>query len=110
MAVKLSYDFPVLFVSTSKIEDKAVSDALRNLVDILKEGLNTLTENINSLHDDKQTKSDPHSLPSYTVAGVPAAASWTGGMLYVSDESGGAVPAFSDGTNWRRVTDRAIIS
>jgi hypothetical protein len=47
---------------------------------------------------------------SYTVATVPAAANHTCGMIYVTDETGGAVPAFSDGTNWRRVTDRAIIS
>jgi len=52
----------------------------------------------------------PVVLQSYTVAGVPAAASYTGGMIYVSNETGGAIPAFSDGTNWRRVTDRAIIS
>ena len=51
------------------------------------------------------------NLQSYTVAGVPdAAASGAGAMIYVSDETGGAVPAFSDGTNWRRVTDRAVIS
>lgn len=30
--------------------------------------------------------------------------------IYVSDEVGGAVVAFCDGTNWRRVTDRAIVS
>ena len=49
-------------------------------------------------------------LPTYTVATVPAAADNTRRMIYVSDETGGAVPAFSDGTDWRRVTDRAIIS
>lgn len=48
-------------------------------------------------------------LPSYTVAGLPAATT-AGRMIYVSNESGGAVLAFSDGTNWRRVTDRTIIS
>jgi hypothetical protein len=48
-------------------------------------------------------------LVSYTVATVPSAAI-VGLLIYVSNESGGAVPAFSDGTNWRRVTDRAIIS
>jgi hypothetical protein len=48
---------------------------------------------------------------SYTVAGAPSAsASGAGAMIYVSNEIGGAVPAFSDGTNWRRVTDRAVIS
>lgn len=30
--------------------------------------------------------------------------------IVVTDEAGGAVMAFSDGTNWRRVTDRAIVS
>jgi hypothetical protein len=53
----------------------------------------------------------PVRVQSYTVAGVPSAsASGAGAMIYVSNESGGAVIAFSDGTNWRRVTDRAIIS
>lgn len=46
---------------------------------------------------------------SYTVAALPSPAT-PGRMIYVSDESGGAVLAFSDGTNWRRVTDRAIVS
>jgi hypothetical protein len=49
-------------------------------------------------------------LPTYTVAGVPAAVSNTRGLIYVSNETGGATVAFSDGTNWRRVQDRAIIS
>jgi|GEM_PF-2255132 len=49
-------------------------------------------------------------LPSYTVLTLPDATKNTGGQVFVSNESGGAVPAFSDGTNWRRVTDRAIVS
>lgn len=49
------------------------------------------------------------TLPSYTVATVPPA-SPAGMLIYVSNEVGGAVPAFSDGTNWRRVTDRAVVS
>jgi len=52
----------------------------------------------------------PIVLPTYTVVGVPSAATHVRGLIYVSNETGGAVPAFSDGTNWRRVTDRAIIS
>ncbi|WP_049974162.1 right-handed parallel beta-helix repeat-containing protein [Azospirillum sp. B4] len=48
-------------------------------------------------------------LRSYTVATQPSAAT-AQRMIYVSDESGGPVPAFSDGTNWRRVTDRAVVS
>ena len=49
-------------------------------------------------------------LEAYTVAGVPDATLYTAGLIYVTNETGGAVPAFSDGTNWRRVTDRTIIS
>ncbi len=54
----------------------------------------------------------PVVFPSYTVAQSNALtpSTYTGGMIFVTDESGGAVMAFSDGTNWRRVTDRAIIS
>jgi hypothetical protein len=31
-------------------------------------------------------------------------------LIMVLDEGGGMVPCFSDGTNWRRVTDRAVVS
>ena len=41
----------------------------------------------------------PLSLKSYTVAGLPDATLWTGAVVFVSDETGGAVVAFSDGTN-----------
>ncbi len=47
---------------------------------------------------------DSFKVASLPNAGVP------GQMIYVSDESGGATMAFSDGSNWRRITDRAIVS
>jgi hypothetical protein len=56
-----------------------------------------------------QTFSAPPVVPSYAVAGVPSA-SPAAQIAYISNETGGAVLAFSDGTNWRRVTDRAIVS
>lgn len=49
-------------------------------------------------------------VPTYTVATLPAASSNPRVMVYCSNESGGATIAFSDGTNWRRVQDRAIVS
>ena len=52
----------------------------------------------------------PARVKAYTVATVPAASVGAGQIIYVSNEAGGAVLAFSDGTNWRRVTDRAVIS
>jgi hypothetical protein len=46
----------------------------------------------------------------YTVATVPTATDNEGQIIYVSDETGGATLAFSDGTDWRRVQDRVVIS
>lgn len=48
--------------------------------------------------------------PIYTVTTLPDAASNVTCLIYVSNEAGGAVHAFSDGTNWRRITDRAVVS
>lgn len=48
--------------------------------------------------------------PTYTVATLPAAATYPRGIIYVSDQSTGAEPAFSDGTNWRIFSTRAIVS
>jgi hypothetical protein len=53
---------------------------------------------------------------AYTVAELPDANSFdpvTNGRaayVYVSDEVGGATLAFSDGANWLRVQDRAVVS
>ena len=52
----------------------------------------------------------PLPLDMYTVGTLPSAAGNQGAIIYVTDETGGAVPAFSDGTDWRRVTDRAVVS
>lgn len=52
----------------------------------------------------------PVRVKSYAKASLPAASAGAGQMIYVSDEAGGAVIAFSDGANWRRVTDRAVVS
>lgn len=49
-------------------------------------------------------------LTPYTVATIPAAATHDFSLIFVSDETGGATIAFSDGTNWRRVQDRTIVS
>ncbi len=47
----------------------------------------------------------------FTVGALPGASSTgAGAIIFVSDESGGACLAFSDGANWRRVTDRAVVS
>ena len=52
----------------------------------------------------------PVRVKSYAVASLPAAGAGAGQIVYVSNEAGGAVLAFSDGAQWRRVTDRAVVS
>lgn len=51
----------------------------------------------------------PPMLPLYTVAGLPNPTTFgAGSEAFCTNETGGAVPVFSDGTNWRRGTDRTI--
>lgn len=83
-------------------------DLTRSLHLILQEIAQRL--NIAVTTDGGETMQNPLLLATYTVATLPTASDWTQGLIYVSDESGGATPAFSDGTNWRRVHDRAIVS
>lgn len=52
----------------------------------------------------------PFTLASYSGGSLPPASLWTGAHVFVTDDVGGPVEAFSDGVNWRRVTDRAIIA
>ena len=52
---------------------------------------------------------DRAALKDYTVATVPAAADGYG-LIMVTDEVGGATTAFSDLTDWRRTSDRVVVS
>lgn len=52
----------------------------------------------------------PLPLRQYLKADLPAAADFPGHLAAVTDEAGGYTVAFSDGTDWRRVQDRAIVS
>ena len=51
-----------------------------------------------------------HRLRPYAVGSLPAASAHANGMVLVTDDAGGPVPAFSDGAAWRRVTDRAVVA
>ena len=54
---------------------------------------------------------EPVAHDSYTVTEANNLAGLNSGdMIFVSNETGGATMAFYDGSNWRRVQDRAIIS
>lgn len=51
----------------------------------------------------------PPRLPTYTVATVPSASTYSRGLIYVSDGTSNKRLAISDGTNWRW-PDGAIVS
>lgn len=62
-------------------------------------------------HGDGQIRAAaPLAPPSYTVATVPDATLHAGAYIDVADEAGGPVLARSDGADWRRLTDLAVIS
>jgi hypothetical protein len=70
---------------------------------------------IDTLAREKREALGPVPLPSVTVAELAASPPKyrPGGeprLVFVSDESGGATLAFSDGAAWRRTSDRAVVS
>jgi hypothetical protein len=52
----------------------------------------------------------PVRLPSYTVATLPTAGDFASCLIWVTNETGGSTMATSDGTNWRRMSNGAIVS
>lgn len=75
---------------------------------IIEEG--AATERFHALLESYERALNELSPPSYTVATVPDATKSETRLIYVSDESGGKTLAFSNGVNWLRVQDLAIIS
>jgi len=53
---------------------------------------------------------DSIATPSYDVAGLPDATKNLDGQVIVKDEVGGRTIATSNGVNWLRVSDGAIVS
>lgn len=78
----------------------------QNLVSALFKVLSEYAQRLNAA----VTNDGPIPHVSYTVATVPDATIYEGSTIYVSNETGGKTLAFSDGTNWRRVQDRNIVS
>lgn len=84
--------------STTLIEEGKATEPFQLYLDDIEEGFDSLL-GVNGLE-----------LRVYTVVNLPTPPSNQSFMVFVSDASGGSVPAYWDGTNWRRVTDRVIIS
>jgi len=69
------------------------------------------TITLNAASGAGEVKSDvPFRLVSKTVSQLNTFVASAGSMVYCTDETGGAIPAFYDGSNWRRVSDRSIVS
>ncbi len=60
-------------------------------------------------HGYLQTDSGLPQLPSYLVTTLPSSVS-AGDLALCTNETGGATVVFFDGTNWRRMADRAVAS
>lgn len=54
--------------------------------------------------------SGPLPLRPFTLAEMPDASKYIEHAIMVSDATGGAAPAYSNGTNWLRFSNDAIIS
>ena len=73
------------------------------------ETVRILESTIDVIERTKQTKGTIARVSSCLKTNIPNATQ-PGEIIYVSNETGGAVLACSDGTNWRRVTDRAVVA
>lgn len=49
-----------------------------------------------------RTRGFPVALASFPKADLPDPARWVGSWIFVPDATGGAIPAYSDGSDWRR--------
>ncbi|MQY48203.1 hypothetical protein GAO09_19395 [Rhizobiales bacterium RZME27] len=54
------------------------------------------------------TMTGPLIQPAYAKASLPNVATFARSMVYVTDLTGGAEFCYSDGSNWRRMSDRSI--
>jgi len=111
MANKVSIS-PYLPLPLNLTSFAAISPFATDLVNALLVELREHAFRLNfaSMGDGTEVPSAPVRMNSYVKTALPDAATYPAGLIYVSNDVGGAVPAFSDGTNWRRVTDRAVIA
>lgn len=94
---------PITGIST--ISESALT--IPNLTD--QTGVN-LTDQASVILTANGTTAGIPIMASYTLGTLPSAATYTHGMIYVSDLSGSPAPCYSDGTNWRRFSDNTIAS
>lgn len=84
------------------IENGPHRGSLLALVQSLRQYLGFAATRINNVlpKDGTEAMTGPLVLATYTTAARPAAASWTGGIIFVSDAAAGAKFQGSDGAAW----------
>ncbi len=84
--------------------------SLQGLAITLSNWVTTIAHRANQLFPKDGTESMDAAIPlkSFTVGTLPVSTATH--LIFVSDETGGATLAFADGSNWRRVQDRNIVS
>lgn len=86
----------------------SISSYLTNLFQSLFSAFVTQSATLNALVDQNNVPTEATTIAVFTKTTLPSAA--TEGIIIVSNDVGGLTLAYSDGTNWRRVADRNIIS
>lgn len=66
--------------------------------------------NASIVDDGSQRMAQPFTLASFNVADLPDPSLWPTALIFVPDESGGPTVAFSDGADWFRIYDNALVS
>jgi hypothetical protein len=87
------------FSSQGNFDPTSLEDALDYVTMLVQQVLNLV-----------RNQSIAIKMPVYTVATLPSVTSSAPGIIYVNDAAGGGIPCFSDGTNWRRVDNREVVS
>lgn len=102
-----------------RVEDEALAAYLEQVYNWSEDLVRATQSAIDELKVQTLKRGEPVLLPAYQVAALlndaqtPRAGTTPDGLyklVYALDETGGAQPAFADGTTFRRVTDRAVVS
>ena len=103
---------PVFPPAPANDNPRGLSAWARALGQALQRFANEVASRANASYtiDGAERITGPAMPPFYGVATLPPASIRPHSIVIVTDDVGGETIAFSDGTNWRRAQDRAIVS
>lgn len=107
----ITYDASIQVLNVTSVATTAVTTNTINAPNTLTGTYTISSPTTITLSPTSETiNTAPMKLVSKTVAELANTVSSIGSIAFCTNESGGAVPAFYDGTNWRRFTDRNVVS